>query len=42
MTDIFGPLASDPAYAAAFCTALASLWAIGTKATLENYLAGAL
>ena len=39
MTDIFGPLATHPVYAAAFTTALASLWSIGTSATLEAYLA---
>jgi mannitol 2-dehydrogenase len=42
MTDIFGPLASDPAYVAAFTNALSTLWAIGTRATLERYLTGAL
>ena len=38
MTDIFGPLASNAAYVAAFTKALSSLWARGTKATLEAYL----
>jgi mannitol 2-dehydrogenase len=42
MTDIFGPLAQHPTYAAAFCTALSALWADGTRTTLERYLAGAL
>ncbi|HTN09621.1 MAG TPA: mannitol dehydrogenase family protein, partial [Acetobacteraceae bacterium] len=42
MGDIFGPLASDPAYVAAFTGALSSLWARGTVATLEAYLAGTL
>ena len=42
MTDIFGPLAQNPTYVAAFCTALSALWADGTRATLERYLAGAL
>ena len=42
MTDIFGPLAQDQTYVAAFTNALSTLWAIGTKATLERYLAGAL
>jgi mannitol 2-dehydrogenase len=42
MTDIFGPLASNAAYVAAFTKALSSLWARGTKATLEAYLAGTL
>jgi mannitol 2-dehydrogenase len=42
MTDIFGPLASDPKYVAAFTNALGSLWARGTKATLEAYLKGTL
>jgi len=42
MSDIFGPLASDPAYVAAFTKALSSLWARGTTATLEAYLANTL
>ncbi len=42
MTDIFGSLAKSPAYVAAFSTALKSAWKIGTKATLEKYLAGEL
>ncbi len=42
MSDIFGTLASNPAYVAAFTGALTSLWARGTAATLEAYLAGTL
>ncbi len=42
MGDIFGPLATNPAYVAAFSTALTSLWARGTQATLEAYLADRL
>jgi mannitol 2-dehydrogenase len=42
MTDIFGDLASHPAYVASFTTALSSLWSRGTRATLEAYLAGRL
>ena len=42
MGDIFGPLASNPTYVAAFTTALSSLWSRGTKATLEAYLGGVL
>jgi mannitol 2-dehydrogenase len=42
MADIFGPLASNPAYVGAFTTALSSLWSRGTKATLEAYLGNAL
>jgi len=42
MGDIFGELARNATYVAAFSTALQSLWRIGTKATLERYLAGAL
>lgn len=42
MGDVFGPLAGDPGYVAAFSTALESLWARGTAATLEGYLAGRL
>jgi mannitol 2-dehydrogenase len=38
MTDIFGGLASDPAYVAAFSKALNSLWAKGVRATLDDYL----
>lgn len=42
MTDIFGPLASNPAYVAAFTNALGWLWARGTTVTLEAYLANKL
>jgi len=42
MTDIFGDLARDPAYIAAFSHALDTIWSIGTKATLEAYLVGKL
>ncbi len=38
MSDIFGTLASNPTYVAAFSAALGSLWARGTAATLEAYL----
>jgi mannitol 2-dehydrogenase len=39
MGDIFGPLATDARYVAAFTGALSSLWSRGTVATLEAYLA---
>ena len=42
MTDIYGDLADNPAFIAAFSNALNTLWTIGTKATLERYLAGTL
>ena len=42
MTDIFGELSTNPAYVAAFTTALGSLWSNGTRATLEAYLADTL
>ncbi|MGV3489707.1 MAG: mannitol dehydrogenase family protein [Devosia sp.] len=42
MGDIFGPLATNAAYVAAFTTALASLWSRGTAATLQAYLANRL
>jgi mannitol 2-dehydrogenase len=42
MGDIFGDLAANAAYVAAFSHALQTLWAIGTKATLEAYLGGTL
>lgn len=38
MTDIYGALATNPQFVAAFTKALNSLWEIGTKATLERYL----
>ena len=42
MTDIFGDLSGNPTYVAAFTHALSTLWQVGTKATLERYLAGSL
>jgi mannitol 2-dehydrogenase len=42
MTDIYGELAAQPAFAAAFAQALATLWRIGTAATLQRYLDGTL
>jgi mannitol 2-dehydrogenase len=42
MTDIFGGLAREPVYVEAFSHALDTIWAIGTKATLEAYLADRL
>jgi mannitol 2-dehydrogenase len=42
MSDIFGPLASEPRYVAAFSKALSALWAHGTRETLGRYLAGKL
>ncbi len=42
MSDIFGGLAQEPAYVDAFSHALRTIWTIGTKATLEAYLAGRL
>jgi mannitol 2-dehydrogenase len=38
MGDIFGNLANDPAYVAAFSKALTSLWSKGVRATLDDYL----
>ena len=38
MTDIFGTLGTNPAYVAAFTNALATLWAVGTRETLNRYL----
>ena len=38
MTDIFGELAANPDYVAAFTGALSSLWSRGTRATLQDYL----
>ncbi|MGC8469868.1 MAG: mannitol dehydrogenase family protein [Acetobacteraceae bacterium] len=40
MGDIYGALGGEPRFAAAFSAALRALWADGTKATLERYLAG--
>jgi mannitol 2-dehydrogenase len=42
MADIFGGLASDPGYVAAFSKALQSLWGKGVRATLDDYLHGRL
>lgn len=42
MADIYGELAHSPAFIAAFGKALKTLWKIGTKATLERYLADQL
>jgi mannitol 2-dehydrogenase len=42
MTDIYGDLARNPTFIAAFTHALTTLWSIGTKATLERYLADSL
>lgn len=42
MGDIYGELAQNPAFISAFSRALTTLWSIGTKATLERYLAGNL
>ncbi|MEO8684556.1 MAG: mannitol dehydrogenase family protein [Devosia sp.] len=39
MTDIYGELAGNATFVATFSHALTTLWAIGTKATLERYLA---
>lgn len=42
MTDIFGELAGLPRYVEPFSHALQTVWSIGTRATLERYLAGTL
>ncbi|WP_316355893.1 mannitol dehydrogenase family protein [Devosia sp.] len=42
MADIYGDLARHPTFTAAFTHALTTLWDIGTKATLERYLADKL
>jgi mannitol 2-dehydrogenase len=42
MTDIYGDLARNATFVAAFSHALNTLWSIGTKATLERYLANSL
>ncbi|KQX40267.1 mannitol dehydrogenase [Devosia sp. Root436] len=42
MTDIYGELAHSPAFLAAFTNALTTLWDVGTKVTLERYLADRL
>jgi len=39
MRDIFGGLADNPSYVAAFSGALSSLWSKGVRATLADYLA---
>ena len=38
MGDIFGDLATNPTYVAAFSSALGSLWSKGVRATLSDYL----
>lgn len=38
MGDIFGPLAENPVYVAAFSKALRTLWQVGTRETLTRYL----
>ena len=40
MDDIFGALAANPAYIAAFSSALKAIWQDGTTRTLERYLKG--
>ena len=42
MTDIFGDLATNPTYVAAFTNALSTLWQIGTRETLKRYLSNQL
>jgi len=42
MDDIFGDLASNPAYVDAFTRALTRLWQDGTKASVTAYLSGQL
>ncbi|MGV8831149.1 MAG: mannitol dehydrogenase family protein [Devosia sp.] len=42
MADIYGDLAKNAVFIAAFSHALNTLWSIGTKATLEQYLADSL
>jgi mannitol 2-dehydrogenase len=42
MRDIFGDLATRPAYVQAFTAALSSLWQLGTRETLLRYLRGSL
>jgi mannitol 2-dehydrogenase len=42
MADIFGALGADAGYVEAFSHALDTIWSIGTKATLEAYLADRL
>jgi mannitol 2-dehydrogenase len=40
MSNIFGDLAGNPAYVAAFSAALERVWREGTRSALRNYLAG--
>ncbi|WP_332701525.1 mannitol dehydrogenase family protein [Devosia sp.] len=42
MTDIYGDLARHPTFITAFSHALTTLWSIGTRATLQRYLADQL
>lgn len=42
MADIYGGLANNPSFIAAFSTALKSLWTRGTRPTLDLYLADQL
>jgi mannitol 2-dehydrogenase len=42
MTDIFGPLAANATYIAAFTRALTTIWQTGTRDTLSRYLGGRL
>ncbi|WP_332685661.1 mannitol dehydrogenase family protein [Devosia sp.] len=42
MTDIYGDLAPHPTFITAFSHALTTLWSIGTRATLQRYLADQL
>ncbi|MDP1729923.1 MAG: mannitol dehydrogenase family protein [Devosia sp.] len=42
MRDIFGEVAGDPIYMAAFTHALETLWSVGTRETLARYLEGRL
>ncbi|NMA98162.1 MAG: mannitol dehydrogenase family protein, partial [Phyllobacteriaceae bacterium] len=42
MSDIYGALAEEPSFVAAFTKCLNSLWSQGTKSTLEAYLANRL
>ncbi|QQR37366.1 mannitol dehydrogenase family protein [Devosia oryziradicis] len=42
MTDIYGDLGRSQSFVAAFGHALTTLWSVGTKATLERYLADRL
>jgi mannitol 2-dehydrogenase len=40
LRDIFGALAQQPAYVAAFSTALSRVWAHGVRSCLDDYMAG--